>query len=155
MIKWTKDMMQDQLNGLHTTLALSFNRAWDAYDYNRTWWRDAGLDDLFHNVWSKGIDEMQQAKMLAEQHINDGNINELHNDALLLKSLGRKFDEAAKRFYAHESCWNPQLPQTMTRVLGHTYTNTEWVRQQAWHLSGSLSAVGDNLLEACKNAVAA
>ena len=96
-------------------------RIWEGYEKYPEWLRKCGLDapllemlDAFHSV--------------CYSLEKDGVTDKL---AKLAMDCGAKASIFADESYKYESCWNPTLDREFTKVLGHSYTITEWLRVQA------------------------
>ena len=62
-------------------------------------------------------------------------MNQIYNfiaddDRELIQAVIDTAKKIAKELYAHEDCWNMRLPSAHTKVIGHDFTYTEWLRIQ-------------------------
>lgn len=149
-MKYTTEIIDHQINSIHDCVAVHYNRTWDAYNASRFWWEEAGLKRLFENVWGKGIDLTMQCRDSLREAFNNDDKELLGLAANDLNSIGSRFQDTARRIYAYEDCWNPRLPQSLTKVLGHTYTCSEYVTQQTQMLGDSLCLTAKWLKEAAE-----
>lgn len=140
-MKYTKEILLNSKNSLDESIAVHFNKVWNAYDFSRHAWKEIGLDNLFRNVWGKGIDMLHKENEAALEAINAHDKVRLAQIAATLADYGQRFKNTATRFYEHESCWNLRLPKDLTKVLGHEYTFTEWATQQTDMLGDMIKMV--------------
>ena len=99
----------------------AYKRLWAGYDKMSCWLRNNDIEKPFLKLRTSFMELRDEW--------------EIHG---VTKDLsGMAYDVAAKakmladECYKHEDGWNPTLDRKITKVLGHTYTITEWMRVQA------------------------
>lgn len=135
------------LVGMHNSFANSYNKVWNAYQYTRGWWEEKGvqreiINDSFLLCWNTAAELFQQYE--SDIHKNQTDIKRLNNIGEDLIQLSQCYINSAKQLYTYESCWNPRLPHDITKVLGHDYTCTEFIRQQTQMCGESLNSFGND-----------
>lgn len=116
-------------------------RIWKAYELQVQWLRSRGLE--------KPLNDMRYAFVDVYYYLeNEG----IHDKLLqLVKDCREKAMFFADESYKQEDCWNPTLDRSVTKVLGHTYTITEWLRQQAEFMAQDMKHI-ISFFEEAKNA---
>lgn len=144
-----KEHVEFCLRGLREMLGTSYNIVWDAYSYHKSWWlQREHVNKAFRDCWSESTDKiyenMDKMKKAIATHIN---VEQLHQIGEELCNIASTFSKAADEFYSNEDCWNPRLPQYLTKVKGHEFTCTEFIRMKTSLVASNLAYYGGVLIQ--------
>ena len=112
------DRINDFIIECNTT---SYKRLCAGYEKMSCWLRNNDLETPFLKLRTAFIEMRNFWEALGITEDLPQKVNDI--------SAKSKF--LADECYKHEDCWNPTLDQEITRVIGHTFTITEWMRVQA------------------------
>ena len=126
--EWIKDILREKnLIGDAMKWGMTFLKSRNIYD---------DVDDFVYD------DCNQIANIINEVECYD-------TDKLIesLEYYQNKANNFAKLMYSHESGWNLKLPMSMTKVMGHEYTITEWITTRAAFVAENIKFVIKDIKE--------
>lgn len=139
-MKPTKQQYFDRINDFiiecNTT---SFKRLCAGYEKMSCWLRNNDLETPFLKLRTAFIEMRNFWEVLGITEDLPKKVNDISAKAKFL----------AYECYKHEDCWNPTLDQEITRVIGHTFTITEWMRVQAEFIDKSMERILRYYQEGC------
>lgn len=100
---------------------VSYSRLCASYNKMSCWLRNNDLETPFLKL-----------RTAFRQFVEEYNFYGVTSDLLtMVNDVAEKAQTFADECYKHEDCWNPTLDREVTKVIGHTYTVTEWMMTQA------------------------
>lgn len=139
-MKPTKQQYFDRINDFiiecNTT---SYKRLCAGYEKMSCWLRNNDLETHFLKLRTAFIEMRNFWEALGITEDLPKKVNDISAKAKFL----------ADECYKHEDCWNPTLDQEITRVIGHTFTITEWMRVQAEFIDKSMERILRYYQEGC------
>lgn len=136
----TKQMFFDRINDFIIECNItSYKRLCTGYDKMSCWLRNNDLETPFLKLRTAFIEMRIFWEALGITEDLPKKVNDISAKAKFL----------ADECYKHEDCWNPTLDQEITRVIGHTFTITEWMRVQAEFIDKSMERILRYYQEGC------
>jgi hypothetical protein len=118
---------------VENTSDVTCTRIKGAYYKNSIWLRKRGLEKPLEDMYYAFCD----VKLSLQ---TNGITSEL---AELAKVCQAKAEFFSKESYKQEDCFNPTLDQSFTKVLGHTFTITEYLSLQADFMARAMRSVAE------------
>lgn len=144
---------------LRNEMSTEWNKCWGGHQYHRSWWGDENrkeLEDAFHKVYDFDSEDYKKTvydtlhslvpdmvKAIVE-HDRQG----LYNIAKVMQEQAVTIKAFADACYTYEDGWNPRLPKDFTKVIGHEYTCTEWIRQRTEFLADTVASIASEFITA-------
>lgn len=117
----------------------AYKRLWAGYEKMSCWLRNNNLETPFLKLRTAFVE-------LRDEWEIHGVTSDLNGKAYDVAAKAKMF---ADECYKHEDGWNPTLDQEITKVLGHTYTITEWMRVQSEHVTSYMDGILRYYQEGC------
>lgn len=151
-------LLKDEI-WLREDMSKAWNKCWDGHQYHKSWWGDADrkeLEDAFHMVYDFDsedykytvYDNLHNIIEDIEKAIIEHDNQSLYNIAKVMQEQAVVIKSFADTCYKYEDGWNPRLPKDFTKVMGHEYTCTEWVRQRTEFLADVVGSIASDFINA-------